>query len=68
MRLVWASQDIDSKHVIPECTTSDHDLMGPDATRPGAWASGPEDYAPSEYPWSYKRVMTAALSAACRRL
>jgi adenylylsulfate reductase subunit A len=32
--------------------------MGSHATCSGAWASGPEDYAPSEYQWGYNRMMT----------
>src|SRR5438046_991572 len=28
------------------------------ATCAGAWASGPEDYAPAEYQWGYNRMMT----------
>jgi adenylylsulfate reductase subunit A len=32
--------------------------MGSHATCSGAWASGPEDYAPSEYEWGYDRIMT----------
>ncbi|MDP7600206.1 MAG: adenylylsulfate reductase subunit alpha, partial [Rhodospirillales bacterium] len=33
-------------------------VMGSHATCSGAWASGPEDYAPSEYQWGYNRMMT----------
>ena len=32
--------------------------MGSHATCSGAWASGPEDYAPSDYQWGYNRMMT----------
>jgi adenylylsulfate reductase subunit A len=32
--------------------------MGSHATCSGAWASGPEDYAPQEYQWGYNRMMT----------
>ena len=32
--------------------------MGSHATCSGAWASGPEDYAPAEYQWGYNRMMT----------
>src|SRR5258708_24366866 len=32
--------------------------MGSHATCSGAWASGPEDCAPSEYQWGYNRMMT----------
>ena len=33
-------------------------VMGSHATCSGAWASGPEDYAPDEYQWGYNRMMT----------
>jgi adenylylsulfate reductase, subunit A len=39
-------------------TTSEPYVMGSHATCSGAWASGPEDYAPSEYQWGYNRMMT----------
>jgi len=32
--------------------------MGSHATCSGAWASGPEDYAPDDYQWGYNRMMT----------
>ena len=56
--VVWASQNIDPKHVNPELTTSEPYVMGSHATCSGAWASGPQDYAPSEYQWGYNRMMT----------
>jgi adenylylsulfate reductase subunit A len=56
--VVWASQNIDPKHVNPELTTSEPYVMGSHATCSGAWASGPEDCAPTEYQWGYNRMMT----------
>ena len=56
--VVWASQNIDPKHTHPELTTSEPYVMGSHATCSGAWASGPEDYAPDEYQWGYNRMMT----------
>ena len=56
--VVWASQNIDPKHINPELTTSEPYVMGSHATCSGAWASGPEDYAPDEYQWGYNRMMT----------
>jgi len=56
--VVWASQNIDPKHINPELTTSEPYVMGSHATCSGAWASGPEDYAPPEYKWGYNRMMT----------
>src|SRR5262249_58573959 len=56
--VVWASQNIDPKEINPELTTSEPYVMGSHATCSGAWASGPEDYAPPEYQWGYNRMMT----------
>ena len=56
--VVWASQNIDPKHTNPELTTSEPYVMGSHATCSGAWASGPEDYAPADYQWGYNRMMT----------
>ena len=56
--VVWASQNIDPKEINPELTTSEPYVMGSHATCSGAWASGPEDYAPAEYQWGYNRMMT----------
>jgi adenylylsulfate reductase, subunit A len=56
--VVWASQNIDPKHINPELTTSEPYVMGSHATCSGAWASGPEDFAPDEYQWGYNRMMT----------
>src|SRR3974390_2443561 len=56
--VVWASQNIDPKEVNPELTTSEPYVMGSHATCSGAWASGPEDYAPAGYQWGYNRVRT----------
>ena len=56
--VVWASQNIDPKHTNPELTTSEPYVMGSHATCSGAWASGPEDYAPGEYRWGYNRMTT----------
>ena len=39
--VVWASQNIDPKHINPELTTSEPYVMGSHATCSGAWASGP---------------------------
>jgi adenylylsulfate reductase subunit A len=56
--VVWASQNIDPKEINPELTTSEPYVMGSHATCSGAWSSGPEDCAPSEYQWGYNRMMT----------
>jgi adenylylsulfate reductase subunit A len=56
--VVWASQNIDPKEINPELTTSEPYVMGSHATCSGAWASGPEDFAPPEYQWGYNRMTT----------
>jgi len=56
--VVWASQNIDPKETNPELTSSEPYVMGSHATCSGAWASGPEDYAPADYQWGYNRMMT----------
>ena len=53
--VVRISLNIDAKHINPELTTSEPYVMGLHATRSGALASGPEDYAPSEYEWGCNR-------------
>ena len=56
--VLWAATDVDPKNENPELTTSEPYVMGSHATCSGAWASGPEDCAPSEYQWGYNRMMT----------
>ncbi len=56
--VVWASQNIDPKETNPELIMSEPYVMGSHATCSGAWASGPEDYAPADYQWGYNRMMT----------
>ena len=56
--VVWASQNIDPKETNPELIMSEPYVMGSHATCSGAWASGPEDCAPSDYQWGYNRMMT----------
>ena len=56
--VVWASQDIDPKEKPSELITSEPYIMGSHATCSGAWASGPEDCAPSDYQWGYNRMTT----------
>ncbi len=54
--VVWASQNIDPKEKPSELITSEPYVMGSHATCSGAWASGPEDCAPSDYQWGYNRM------------
>ncbi len=56
--VVWASQNIDPKERASELITSEPYVMGSHATCSGAWASGPEDCAPSDYQWGYNRMTT----------
>ncbi len=56
--VVWAAQDIDPKEKPSEITKSEPSIMGSHATCSGAWASGPEDCALSDYPWGYNRMST----------
>jgi adenylylsulfate reductase subunit A len=56
--VVWAAQDIDPKEKPSELITSEPYIMGSHATCSGAWASGPEDCAPSDYQWGYNRMTT----------
>lgn len=56
--VVWASQNIDPKERASELITSEPYIMGSHATCSGAWASGPEDFAPADYQWGYNRMTT----------
>src|SRR5574340_1204602 len=56
--VVWASQNIDPKEKPSELITSEPYVMGSHATCSGAWASGPQDVAPSDYQWGYNRMTT----------
>ena len=56
--VVWASQNIDPKENPSELITSEPYVMGSHATCSGAWASGPEDFAPADYQWGYNRMTT----------
>ncbi len=56
--VVWASQNIDPKEKPSELIASEPYVMGSHATCSGAWASGPEDFAPSDYQWGYNRMTT----------
>lgn len=56
--VVWASQNIDPKEKPSELIASEPYVMGSHATCSGAWASGPEDFAPGDYQWGYNRMTT----------
>ena len=56
--LIWASHNIDPAETPSEVFLTEPYLMGSHATGCGAWVSGPEDIAPSEYNWGYNRMTT----------
>jgi adenylylsulfate reductase subunit A len=56
--VVWASQNIDPKHINPELTTSEPYVMGSHATCSGAWASGRKTTLPTSISGGYNRMMT----------
>ncbi len=56
--VMWASQNIDPKVDPSELTMSEPYVMGSHAVCAGAWVSGPEDMAPSDYNWGYNRMTT----------
>jgi len=56
--VVWASQNIDPREKPSELITTEPYVMGSHATCSGAWASGPEDFAPADYQWGYNRMTT----------
>jgi adenylylsulfate reductase subunit A len=56
--LLWASNNIDPATTDSELVLTEPYLMGSHAGTCGAWCSGPEDVAPSEYFWGYNRMTT----------
>jgi len=56
--LLWASNNIDPAKTDSELVLTEPYLMGSHAGTSGAWVSGPEDAAPSEYFWGYNRMTT----------
>ncbi|MGH9041668.1 MAG: adenylyl-sulfate reductase subunit alpha [Acidimicrobiia bacterium] len=55
---IWASQNIDPSKTPSEIILTEPYLMGSHASATGAWCSGPEDAAPSNYFWGYNRMTT----------
>ncbi len=58
--VLWAAQNIDPRERPSELMTSEPYVMGSHATCSGAWASGPDDCAPTDYQWGYNRMTTVA--------
>jgi adenylylsulfate reductase subunit A len=55
---LWASMNIAPEEKMSEIMPAEPYLMGSHAGCCGAWVSGPEDFAPSEYRWGYNRMTT----------
>ncbi len=55
---LWASMNIAPEEKPSEIMPTEPYLMGSHAGCAGAWVSGPEDFAPSEYRWGYNRMTT----------
>ncbi|MBI4493085.1 MAG: adenylyl-sulfate reductase subunit alpha [Chloroflexi bacterium] len=58
--ILWAAQNIDPAKTPSEVVLTEPYLMGSHASGCGAWVSGPQDLAPSEYFWGYNRMTTVA--------
>jgi adenylylsulfate reductase subunit A len=55
---LWASENIDPAKTPSEIMLTEPYLMGSHASACGAWCSGPDDVAPSDYHWGYNRMTT----------
>ncbi len=56
--VLWASQNIRPEEKPSEVVLAEPYLMGSHSGESGAWVSGPEDVAPSEYRWGYSKMTT----------
>ena len=56
--LTWASQDIRPELTPSEVVLAEPYIMGSHSGESGAWVSGPEDLAPSDYFWGYNKMTT----------
>ena len=56
--LLWASQNIAPEERPSEVVLAEPYIMGSHSGESGAWVSGPEDVAPSEYQWGYSKMTT----------
>ncbi len=54
----WAGNNIRPEESPSELMPTEPYLMGSHAGCCGAWVSGPEDFAPSEWNWGYNRMTT----------
>jgi adenylylsulfate reductase subunit A len=56
--VLWASQNIAPEERPSEVVLAEPYIMGSHSGESGAWVSGPEDVAPSEYQWGYSKMTT----------
>ncbi len=56
--LLWCCTNLDPAERPSEIMMAEPYIMGSHAGCAGAWVSGPEDIAPSEYQWGYNRMTT----------
>ena len=56
--ILWASQNIQPEEKGSEIMACEPYFIGSHSGASGAWLSGPEDAAPSEYFWGYNRMAT----------
>ena len=56
--MVWAGQNIAPEETPSEIVLAEPYIMGSHSGEAGAWVSGPEDLAPSDYRWGYNRMTT----------
>ena len=56
--LMWASQNIAPEDTASEIVLAEPYIMGSHSGEAGAWVSGPDDLAPSDYKWGYNRMTT----------
>ena len=56
--LMWAAQNIAPEDTPSEIVLAEPYIMGSHSGEAGAWVSGPDDLAPSDYRWGYNRMTT----------
>ena len=56
--LTWAAQNIAPEDTPSEIVLAEPYIMGSHSGEAGAWVSGPDDLAPSDYRWGYNRMTT----------
>ena len=56
--LMWAAQNIAPEDTPSEIVLAEPYIMGSHSGEAGAWVSGPDDLASSDYKWGYNRMTT----------